>query len=224
MVRSGLLQLHEQVIAEWHSMLEHDGDPTVIGELRRTLASVKTALEQEMAREREAERQRLIEYQRWALRRVKLFDENYQGAAIKARVQAALDAFRAPKEPFKWDVLRSESALRVVQSWIPTSPIVNATLTVDQQAELYKHHHYVSPIGWRGKDTDLACAVLRDALIRILGPVDQTFLDPPVSTLYQRAYQSAWSYLDGREDQTWVAQEWVMVRRLAPGDRLPDTN
>lgn len=222
-VRSGLLQLHEQLLTEWHAVLDHGSDASVIGDLRRAMAAVKAALDQEVAREREVERQRLVEYQRWALRRVKLFEEEYGGETIKGRVKSALDAFKSPKEPFAWDVLRSGSALGIVQSWIATTPVLDGTLSVEQQSEIYKHFH-TTAIGWRGKDTDLACAVLRDGLLRILGPIDPKFLEAPVATLYQRAYQTGWNYLEGREDQTWVAQEWVMVRRLSPGESLPDAN
>ncbi|MBI1338071.1 MAG: hypothetical protein GC164_14080 [Phycisphaera sp.] len=61
--------------------------------------------------------------------------------------------------------------------------------------------------GWN----DARYREVRDAMVIHLMPVNMALLELPVQNRYQRAFDLGWKQLDGREDQTYVAEQTVSV-------------
>ncbi len=60
--------------------------------------------------------------------------------------------------------------------------------------------------------------ICRDAMIAHLLPIDLSLLELPVNELYQKAWEEGWKHLDGREDQTYVAQRTADVKKATLAD------
>ena len=63
---------------------------------------------------------------------------------------------------------------------------------------------------------------VRRAMITHLLPINVALLDLPVQERYQRAFQTGWNKLDGREDQTAVAQASALVVKKSLREFLED--
>ena len=72
--------------------------------------------------------------------------------------------------------------------------------------------------GW----SDARYQEARQAIISHLLPINLALLDLPVQERYQRAFQTGWNKLDGREDQTAVAQASALTVKKSLREFLED--
>ena len=63
---------------------------------------------------------------------------------------------------------------------------------------------------------------VRQAMVAHLLPINLALLDLPVQKRYQRAFQTGWNKLDGREDQTAVAQASALAVKKSLREFLED--
>jgi hypothetical protein len=105
---------------------------------------------------------------------------------------------------------RQAKALRKYQRWVLTdvnafeNAFNEASNTADKNWHVYK-------LGFNKGWTDAEYTKVRNAMVDHLLPVNLALADPPVQERYQRAFQKGWSKLDGREDQTHVAEATALT-------------
>jgi hypothetical protein len=73
----------------------------------------------------------------------------------------------------------------------------------DEEASLWKRDHG----GW----VETSYQEVREAMLSYLLSIDIMLLDLPVQERYQRAFQNGWKKLDGRQDQTEVAEQTAVI-------------
>jgi len=64
----------------------------------------------------------------------------------------------------------------------------------------------------------LTYRICRDSMVAHLLPIDLRLLEMPVQALFQQAWQSGWKCLDGRADQTNVAERTADVKKTTLAD------
>ena len=67
-------------------------------------------------------------------------------------------------------------------------------------------------------ESHLTHRICRDSMVTCLLPIDLRLLEMPVQALFQQAWQSGWKCLDGRADQTNVAERTVDVKKTTLAD------
>jgi hypothetical protein len=73
----------------------------------------------------------------------------------------------------------------------------------DEEASLWKRDHG----GW----VETSYQEVREAMLSYLLPIDLMLLDLPVQERYQKAFQNGWKKLDGRQEQTEVAEQTAVI-------------
>ena len=70
--------------------------------------------------------------------------------------------------------------------------------------------------GWE----DIRYGEIRDAMVTYLLPINGSLLDLPVQNRYQKAFDFLWGKLEGRDEQTSVAEQTATVEKKKPSDFL----
>ncbi|MGE0606592.1 MAG: hypothetical protein AB7O62_05640 [Pirellulales bacterium] len=186
---------------EGHNRPELD---TLEAGVRKKLTSIAA----ESARHEEDRQAKAVrDYQRWALQQIKEVERrNY--ATILAEVEEKLKTFKDPQTPVTWPLLEEWPSLRQKLERVATKPIKEAALSPEIQKAIYSA--CAKTVGWQYTD-ELAYLCVRDAMVKFLLPINPGQLEMPIQERYQRAFQQGWKSLDGREDQTHVAEKTVTV-------------
>lgn len=125
-------------------------------------------------------------------------------AARTARRQEERQA-KAIREYQRWALGQIKSAER---------RLADASAQADKNARVLKADNG----GW----SDERYKEVRDAMVKYLLPINLALLDLPVQQRYQRPFQDGWKRLDGREDQTYVAEQTVKTVKKSLRDFLED--
>jgi hypothetical protein len=166
--------------------------------------------------QQEAQEQRLHNYQKWAIDQIQAFDGEdgwYYDLTLPWIVRQLQSFKNADQNVEKWalfDVFPSTKNLLQEKLGIDLSGVKGASLTAEQQHAIYQKAN--AKIGWNANiDQEIAYRTTRDGMIKFLLPINVGLLDPPVAQLYQKAFQKAWSKLEGRPDQLEVAKQSAVV-------------
>jgi hypothetical protein len=161
-------------------------------DLRRAVSEIAS-----QGAKREEQRQALAirEYQHWALQQIKTFEEAW-GKILESV---------AKRKEIDWKTV-------VDQSWWgkPYSPDVwvwSAAKEAVQKKIL---------TGWEDQDYKR----VRDAMVNHLLAINLSMLEMPVQERYQQAFQLGWKQLDGRDGQTYVAEQTAVTVKKSLRDFL----
>jgi len=114
-----------------------------------------------------------------------------------------------------WELLRVLPDVRSLMAEKTNVEISGPVLSPEQQAAIYKAAY--GKVSWHHAE-ELAYRATRDATVKFLGPIDERYLDPPVLRLYNKAFERAWSKLEGRDEQMYIAEQAAQIVKRTPND------
>ncbi len=216
--QTALSQLYESAVRyKVDLVLGSDESPSKIDNLE----SVIQAIEKEMrtAAQNQQRRQDMPsrDYQRWALKRIRTFQQWHYDASLK-NAQDTFEKMEAADAALQWKLLERFPSVRALLTDKTRITIPAGKLSAKKQREIYDK--VAGYVGWNGYDEEIAYRVTRDAMVKYLAPIDERLLDKPVLLLYNKAFAQGWSKLEGRGDQLYVAQQAAVVSKC----RLGQTN
>jgi len=154
------------------------------------------------------------EYQRWALQQIRDFDGWYYDNAVK-EIEQAFASFDEADTEFMWYLLYE---FPDVMNFLSTKTGVDLTcpvLTVEEQRKIYAAVHRSVRPGWNHADA-LAYRTTREAMVKYLLPIEESLLDPPVRSLFDKAFQRGWTKIEESNDQLHVAKRTAEVAKETP--------
>lgn len=177
--------------------------------LRRVMNETST---QAAKREEERQAKAVRDYQRWALGQIMKFESRMSKDSLDKLswngVQRVKD--KDGCEGFE-DLPGLADAIKLAtHKWVP-GRFWGGTNTYTWQDKEYKEASFASELRFKA---------IRDVFVADLLPVNSVLLDAPVQERYQRVFQSAWKQLDGRDDQTFVAEKTALTVKKTVRDFL----
>ena len=114
---------------------------------------------------------------------------------------------------------RQAKAIREYQRWA-LKEVTAFESTFNAAKEAADKYWRAYKIGFNEGWTDAQYKEVRDAIVAHLLPINQQMLDLPVQQRYHRAFDLGWKKLDGREDQTHVAEQSALAEKKPLRDFL----
>jgi hypothetical protein len=195
--------------------LEEAVPQEVIGKAKNLLAQCDQELLALASRQQEENAKKLRHYQAWALDQIRKFDspQGWYYDVILPWVEGQLKKFRDAENDEEWQAFQEFPSIKeLVQEkvGVDLSAMKGAMLTAAKRKEIYNEAQRT--VGCKNSiHTEIAYRATRDGMVKFLLPIQPHLLDPPVAQLYQQAFSKGWQKLEGREDQTFVAQQSALV-------------
>ena len=218
-LQAALAHVYDGAVALLLDLMAEEPCPdAVVAEVRSVMDDCTKQLTEVGLRQRTDFEKRAREYQAWALRQIREFNDTdgWQYEVVLKRVNAQLKTFEKAREPFEWSLLQlfpSTQDLLKEKLNVDLSDVKGALLTPEKQQEIYKAAY--GRISWKNDiDQELAYRTTRDGIVKYLLPINVALLDPPVAQIYQKAFNKAWEKLDSRpDDQLYVAEQAAVIKK-----------
>lgn len=161
-------------------------------------------------------------YQIWALAQIERCNQ-WQYEGMVTWLEDSFKKFEKTTKDLDFDLFRvfpqSKEKFKLLAN-VDLSDLKDSKLTVADQQRIYKGIY--RRVGWAGNiHKELAYLTCREAVVKYLLPIDEARLDRPVAQLYQRAFDRAWTALDGHkdndvDDQLYIARKAAEIERRRP--------
>jgi len=213
--RVGVTRVYEAVVSmKLDSLAQPTSADAVSKYLDPVIHDAEAALTKLANVQQKADAKRLREYQRWALSQIQQCERWFYDLAI-AEIKEKFSSFEEPEESVTWELLRVLPDVRSLMAEKTNVEISGPVLSPEQQAAIYKAAY--GKVSWHHAE-ELAYRATRDATVKFLGPIDERYLDPPVLRLYNKAFERAWSKLEGRDEQMYIAEQAAQIVKRTPND------
>ncbi|GEM_PF-2735460 len=183
--------------------LERVKQPT-LDDLETALRHVITETSTQAAkREEERQAKAIREYQRWALGQIRKFEGRMSKDSLN---RVSWDAVQRVKDGGGCQGLEDLPSVADAISHAKYTPVKGkfwgSTSVYTWQDKPYTEPDFASELWFK---------VLRDVFVADLLPVNPVLLETAVQERYQRAFLSGLKLLDGRDDQTYVAEQTALA-------------